>query len=327
MTVLGLAQHVGSYLKTTGPGYVAQPIGPSFAIDRVHGYYLDLSAKTREERARNPEQLNPVTLAQVALGEYECHLTGDRGPQRFLELARLLAERGEEHADGLRWAYHLSVTKYGLDAPWYSAMAQGEAASVFVRAHQVEGGTTFARLALAALAPLQIGASDLVVQTVHGPALEEAPSRPASLVLNGWIFALWGLKDAALGLGDAAARALFEESAHALEATLPRYDTGSWSLYSLFPHPLADLAKPFYHHLHGDQLQVMGALTGSAAFSDAARRFRSYEQSRGRRLVVASNKLAFAALDGALRQPRLLAGSRRPVMPGEETPADPLSPS
>jgi len=317
MIALDVARHMRSYLRQTGPGYVAQPIGSAFEVDRVAGYYVDLSEKTCEERALYPERLNPVTLAQIALGEYECHLAGHRGTERFLELAHLLGERGEEHADGVRWSYDLTVAKYGLDGPWYSAMAQGEAASVFVRAHHVEGGTTFSRLAEAAVAPLLARSPDLVVETGCGPALEEAPSNPASLVLNGWIFALWGLKDVALGLGDPAANALFEESACALERMLPRYDTGRWSLYSVFPHPLADLAKPFYHRLHCDQLEVMGALTGSASFSDASRRFRGYEHSSLRRAVVASNKLAFAAIDGAVRQPRLIAGSRRPAPPDD----------
>ena len=311
MIAMELARHVRGYISPTA-GHGAEPIGPAYRPDRVAGYYVDLSEKTGEARAVTPELLNPVGLAQLALGEHECYIAGRRGPERFLELARLLGERGEEHADGLRWPYDIAIAKYGLDSPWYSAMAQGEAASVFVRAHLVEGGTSFARLAEAAMAPILVRAPDLVVETRFGPALEEAPSRPASFVLNGWIFALWGLKDLALALDDVAAGALFDESVEALEKALPLYDTGHWSLYSLFPHPLLDLAKPFYHRLHANQLEVMDALTGISEFQVFADRFRAYERSGGRRVVVASNKLAFAAVDGIVRRPRLLSGSRRP---------------
>ena len=45
-------------------------------------------------------------------------------------------------------------------------------------------------------------------------------------------------------------------STDCLLATLSSYDVGWWTKYSLYPHRLPDLAKPFYHRLHVDQLDV-----------------------------------------------------------------------
>ena len=73
-----------------------------------------------------------------------------------------------------------------------------------------------------------------------------------------------------------------------LVRTLPQYDTGRWSRYSLYPHPRTDLAKPFYHRLHVTQLTVMHALTGIAEFSEVAQRWRSYDTRWAATTAIAS---------------------------------------
>jgi hypothetical protein len=64
--------------------------------------------------------------------------------------------------------------------------------------------------------------------------LEEYPSDPPGHVLNGWIFALVGLRKYADTFGDGQAANLAAESLQALTRILPRYDTGFWSRYDLF---------------------------------------------------------------------------------------------
>jgi heparosan-N-sulfate-glucuronate 5-epimerase len=279
-----------------GPGYEPQPAGAFVDIHNVRGYFIDFRAKTTSPTASHPEALVPAGLAQLALGWWDRSLAGDAGAMEpFLRVCRLLAASGVERQNELLWPYDMALPKYHLAPPWYSALAQAQAASVFVRAHLASGDDRFAELARQSIAPVLPGSpSGLLASTLDGPAPEEAPSDPPSLILNGWIYALWGLWDVAIGLGDGRSRQLLDESVECLRRTLHRYDVGWWSCYSLYPHRLADLAKPFYHRLHVDQLEVLHRLTGVAEFGDAARRFATYD-TRSHRMRAVAQKVLFVA--------------------------------
>lgn len=258
-----------------GPGYEPQPLGTRFAVDDVRGYYLDLSAKTTSPTAEAPELLVPAGLAQLALGWWERSLGGDESAlEAFDGVCRLLLARATPRDDALVWPYEVAVPKYGLRAPWFSAMAQGQIASVFVRAASRDEGAT--ETALRALRPLLDRTEPFVVDLPAGPVLEEAPTSPPSCVLNGWIYALWGVRDIAVGLDSPEAATLFDESLQALLATLDEYDTGWWSRYSLWADG-RDLAKPFYHRIHVVQLEALHALTGVAELATVAARWREYD--------------------------------------------------
>jgi hypothetical protein len=143
-------------------------------------------------------------------------------------------------------------------------------------------------LARAAIQPLlQREAPTVVAETEAGRALEECPTEPPSLILNGWVYALWGLRDVALGLQLEPAQALLDESVSCLATMLPRYDVGWWTRYSLYPHRLPDLAKLYYHRLHIVQAEVLGALTGNALFQSTADRWRAYDTWHHRVALVA----------------------------------------
>ncbi|MEA2431500.1 MAG: hypothetical protein QOI19_1973 [Thermoleophilaceae bacterium] len=286
-----------------GPGYEPTPIGPEFDDRSVRGYYIDFRAKTTAPTAADPSALPAIQLIQLALGWWERDVAGDQGArERFLALCQAIEQRGEPSADGLRWPMRVEVPKYGLAPGWSSALAQGQAASVFVRAHLATGEDRYAALARRAVGPFLAGEeADLVAHTAAGPILEEAPSRPPSHVLNGWMSALWGLWDVQLGLEDERARAAFVTGVDCLREMLPAYDTGWWTLYGLYPHALADLAKPIYHRFHVTQLEVYYRLTGEPGFKETAARWAAYDRLPNR-LLALGQKGAFSLLDGRRRR-------------------------
>ena len=267
-----------------GPGYEPQPLGKRFGTEDVRGYYLDLSAKTTSPTAAAPERLVPAGLAQLALGWWERSLEGEEQALAAFESAcELLLERAVPQGDALVWPYEVAVPKYGLKPPWFSSMAQGQIASVFVRAGAAE-------VAMAALRPLLDRGEAFVVDLGAGPVLEEAPTNPPSCVLNGWIYALWGVRDVAVGLGSTEAASLFDESVEALLATLDEYDTGWWSRYSLWAAG-RDLAKPFYHRIHVAQLEALHTLTALPELAAVARRWREYDtRTAAARAVFAKSR-------------------------------------
>jgi hypothetical protein len=278
-----------------GAGYEPTPIGHRLGSD-VDGYYLDFGAKTTAAGAAAPEALGPAALAQLALGWWERSLQDEPdAEERFRETCDLLERAAEAEGDACVWRYSVSVPKYRLGPAWISALAQGQAASVFVRAFLRFGEERHRRLAHAAVRPLLQGTAPSVVARVDGRlALEECPTRPPSLILNGWIYALWGLRDVALALDDEPSRLAYEDSVALLLSLLARYDVGWWSRYSLYPHRLPDLAKIFYHRLHVDQLEVLGRITREPEFLEMSGRWRRYDTPAHRVRLVAQ-KAAFVA--------------------------------
>jgi heparosan-N-sulfate-glucuronate 5-epimerase len=291
-------QRVFGGIFSRGPGYEPQPPGLFFEPDRVRGYFIDYRAKTETRGARTPTSLLPGDAAQLALGWYERMLLGDAlAADLFEQTCELLLAKAENAGDMLLWPYQLTIRKYGLRGLWYAGMTQSQAASTFTRGYMHTGRPEYARLALQAIEPLLRRDSRFVTVTPEGPIVEEAEARPPSHILNGWIFALWGLWDVRTAFGDARADDLLNSTIDCLRSKLDEYDLGWWTLYSLFPHSLPDLAQPFYHRLHVHQMEVLYRLTGMAEFGAAARRWASYD-STAASWTARAQKLPFKIVDG-----------------------------
>ena len=207
---------------------------------------------------------------------------------------------------------------YALDPPWVSAMAQGEGASLLVRLHAETGDERYAEAARRAPRPMGVPSSEGgACALLDGrPFPEEYPTQPPSFVLNGAIFALWGLRDVAVGLGHAEAGRAFEDGVDALAASIHRWDTGSWSVYDLFPHPVPNVASGAYHALHVAQLEAMHELAPRAELAAAAGRFAAYAASPARQAGALARKALFRVAEprSSARGPAAAVGARsRPV--------------
>jgi hypothetical protein len=123
--------------------------------------------------------------------------------------------------------------------------------------------------------------------------LEEYIVSPPTHILNGFIWALWGVHDYALATKDAAAQELFSRGVRTLLHNLDRYDLGFWSLYEHSGTRLPMVASRFYHQLHIVQLRVMHRLTGEEKFAQVADRWRGYARSRIARTRALCYKSAF----------------------------------
>jgi hypothetical protein len=281
-----------------------QPLGSLTGEGSVRGYYIDLRVKAKRPDWPGawpwaPGEQSWIALAQLGLAAHERWLAGEG--EEWLVLARnvgdtMCANQVEGGARHGAWEQGFDLPHtYELRAPWISAMAQGEGASLLVRLHLATGEAPYAEAALRALAPLR-------VPVAHGgtaalldgrPFPQEYPTSPPSFVLNGGMFAMWGLYDAGLGLGDGAAAAEFEQAVDTLAANLHRWDTGSWSLYDLYPHPIRNWASPAYHQLHSSQLRAMAALSPRPEFTATAERFERYAASAPKRVRALAHKGAF----------------------------------
>ena len=288
----------------------------------MRGYPIDFSSKAEQPTVLpgflgEPGRYLWVAHVQRGLGSFERWLAGEG--EEWLEGARraagVLLERqasGGAHDGGWVQLRRYPHT-YVLEPPWVSAMAQGEAASLLVRLHGETGEERYAEAATRALRPMRVpsgegGASALLDGR---PFPEEYPTDPPSFVLNGAIFALWGLRDVAVGLDDADARGAFEAGVDVLAASIERWDTGGWSRYDLHPHRVVNVSSRAYHELHVAQLEAMHDLAPRAELSAAADRFAGYAASPGRRAAALGRKALFRLAEPrSARVARLLPWAR-----------------
>jgi heparosan-N-sulfate-glucuronate 5-epimerase len=275
------------------------PVGSHIDADGVRGYPIDLRIKAEAPVKRPPKFAGPghlhVGMSQFGLGCYERWLAGE-GSQ-WLEVAidsgRYLMEI---QAPNGSWEHDSPFPHtFTLRPPWTSGITQGQGASLLVRLYRETGEQAFAEAARRALAPLFIPQAEGGVRGELGgrPWPEEYPTTPQSHVLNGAIFALWGMRDVGLALGDAEAATGYERGLDSLAANLQRYDTGSWSLYSLYPHPVRNRASSFYHDLVINQLSAMQLVSPRPEFEATRQRWSAYAASRYRRTKAFAYKAAF----------------------------------
>ena len=100
---------------------------------------------------------------------------------------------------------------------------------------------------------------------------------PAGHVLNGAIYALWGVLDFARVTGDPGAWRIWRDGANTVARHLEAFDTGFWSRYEL---AVPELVSVHYHkNIHIPQLEVMHALTGEPVFKLVALRWQRYLRS------------------------------------------------
>jgi peptidoglycan/xylan/chitin deacetylase (PgdA/CDA1 family) len=296
------------------------PIGHNFEPGTPpRGYYIDFSLKN-ESPAWPPYWIEDrvkqfgVTNAQWGLGAFERYLDGEG--EEWLAGARACAdhivanlERGGPR-DGAWLHLEPMPHTFPLDPPWVSAMAQGEIASLLVRVHLETGEERYAEAALRTLGTMLLpsAAGGTLAEVDGHPVLEEYPTAIPSAVLNGWIFAIWGVYDLSVGLGDPDAQRLFTATVDGLAALIDRYDNGYWSSYDLYPHRLRNLASPSYHLLHIRQLTALDILAPRPSVAAAIERFEGYREHPGNRRRAMAEKIAFRLAVPRNRQMARLLG-------------------
>lgn len=245
---------------------VPQGIGKAYRENQLRGYFNDLTGKTKWcgplDSAGIPIVQTdsgrrfsfPITVFQKGLGHWDCYLLSAESSSderdKFLAIADWAVRTLDQKGGWPCW----DQLNRGTTTP-YSSMAQGEGLSILARAYQLTYQESYRCAAFIAKDAMVNSRSGLGVarQTPEGLVLEEYPGSRMPAVLNGWVFSLMGLHDFELAFPGSATQALLEDCLSAFVATLPRYDTGYWSMYDLG----GTIASPFYHRLHIVQLKTM----------------------------------------------------------------------
>ena len=224
-------------------------------------------------RGKIGPQYNPIAISQYGLGNYN------------LLRAPAEANANEENSSAADWLSptsnqnlqrHVGVEpslRLGVSghpkAPWYSGLAQGQGISLLVRAHRETGDERYldaarARLSRACGAPCRRWGA--IHRRVGDLWIEEYIVDPPTHILNGFIWASWGVYDYFLTTRDASAQELFDAGCPHSARNLDRYDIGFWSLYEQSGTRLKMVASPFYHHFTSCSCAVMHQFTGNNVF-------------------------------------------------------------
>ena len=245
-------------------------------------------------------QYNPIAIAQYGLGNYNLwRRTSDPiRREKFFRIADWLCANLETNPHGLAvWNHHFDWEyRDTLRAPWYSALAQGQGVSVLLRAHKESGNPTYLDAARRAFTTFEepITKGGVAFTDNSGDLwFEEYLVSPPTHILNGFIWALWGVHDYSVATGDTSASDLFQRGIRTLVRNLGRYDLGFWSLYEQSGTLLPMVASDFYHQLHIVQLRTMYRLTNQQIFAQFADRWESFARSRINRTAAYWYKVAF----------------------------------
>jgi len=267
-----------------------RPYGLSEPLVPLAGNGLVDKHGVRMFRMKGDDRLwnHPVGQAQYALRNLESYrrTSNKKYLDRAIANAQRLVDRRVESRGGWFYPYDFDFAVHGdtsqtLLAPWYSGMAQGQALSVFTRLLVVTGDARWRTAADATFLSLQLAPvkGQPVASWVSSAGdlwLEEYPRWPVAnseRVLNGHIFAAYGLYDYSLATKSKDAAAMFDGAITTVRRYLMSdFRRKQWaSVYSL-RHKLPSLS---YHQVHVNQLLELRTLTGRSWFASAANTFRS----------------------------------------------------
>lgn len=258
-----------------------QGVGTLYSKELVRGYYNDLREKVTNVSLADDELPKsyidsgeqiffPIGIFQYGLGCYDLYLeNGDEKMRDKMFLCANWAVRNIKNNGGWENFSHLFP-----EHP-YSSMAQGEGVSLLIRAYLESGERAYLEAAKDAvyfmLVPVEEGG--VCIKSEEELIFKEYTERP--IVLNGWIFSLWGLYDYAKATGDETIANAYKKSLNTLKKYIPHYDLGYWTRYDYSER----IAAPSYHKLHIDQFTVMYDLTGEAIFKEYRERLEKYKKS------------------------------------------------
>lgn len=260
--------------------HVNQGIGRNYSKISLQGYYNDLTEKVTNDAE---EILVPIYsvdtgdtiyfsigIFQYGLGSYDLYLqTKDNlYIKKLLSCAEWAIENQQSNGGWITFEYD------NREQP-YSSMAQGEGISLLIRAYIATGENKYLDCAHKAKDFMLLSLNNGGTTRYDGQDVYLLEYTYDSVVLNGWIFSLWGLYDYCLFFDDTETKKVLDATLETLKKKLPDFDIGYWSKYDDGKR----ITSPFYHRLHIAQLKVMYDLTGDAIYKEYADKWEKYLNS------------------------------------------------
>lgn len=200
--------------------------------------------------------------------------TVDTPPSRRAQrkFARELIRWGVKRNGALTWEYYFSFS--GSRAPWISALSQGTAIQSLARVgYRMHNKSMMRAAKLGSRSFNQPATRGVRVRRDGGFHYLGYSGAPNLIILNMFLGSLDGLHDYSIINNDRHARHLYRKGVAAAMVETPKFDTGSWSLYSLS----GERSDAHYHDLTIYFLDKLCKDTKKDVFCDTRDKFKSYK--------------------------------------------------
>lgn len=224
---------------------------------------------------------HPASIAQCALGTFNLMIRGydDQYRETFMANINWLLENGIACGESLVYPFPFGLPDFHPDPDWVSGMYQGQVLSALVRAYIItKDNSIYSRCEKIwnSFSPELGKKYGFRFETDNELWFEEAPQLPPKHILNGAIYAIWGIYDLMLLKDDPCLKVEWEKSVNTIRNSLSGYDTGFWSYYDL----AGNLASYYYHNkVHILQLRALYEQTSEALFKEYAEKWSCYSSS------------------------------------------------
>ena len=279
---------------------IAQYYMPFISKAKYNAFFDDMGVPLLNYRGTTGLQYNPIAIAQYGLGNYNLFLRTKekKYKKKAIMSANWLVDNLKNNPKGIPVWMHNFDWRYiaTLKAPWYSGLSQGQGISLLLRTYKLTKDEKYLESGKKAFISLQKLVDEGGVLSIddHGNKwIEEYLVNPPSHVLNGFLWALFGVYDYFLFTEDKNIKNLFEDFLKTIKDNLYKYDIGFWTLYDLSNSNIKNIASYFYQKLHIVQLKILSKITEDDSFLEWAIKWEKYWENPSYRKKALFRKFLF----------------------------------
>lgn len=217
---------------------------------------------------------NPVAMAQVALCLIDLSYKDKTHLVQSEQIAKKLIGISLENDNTLFFPYSFNFNLHSnksnvIEAPWYSAMAQGQVLSVYVRLFERTKKKHYLEIAkkiFDSFYTYQNKGDNPWVSYVDKKGylwLEEYPMENPNFTLNGMIFAIYGIYDYYRITKDEKVSLLLTSAITTIEKYISKFRNNGDISYYCLEHKVMSAG---YHMIHIEQLNMLYKITGNKEF-------------------------------------------------------------
>lgn len=225
---------------------------------------------------------HPCEIAQAVCAYYDLYI--ESNDKRYIDLLfsniKWLSDNYVEYKDTYVYPFPFAIKTFGEKEGWISGMYQGIILSAFIRASILSNDNSFTTAIQKVYNSYSLKLGDkygFMVEDEYGLWYEESMLNQPTHILNGFVYAIYGLADYYKFSKDEEAGINLNKCYQTLENTIPHFDMGYWSFYDLN----GTIASYDYHNkMHIPILYSLYELTGKDIFKEYAIKWQTYSTSK-----------------------------------------------